>query len=142
MNLGQLMRTNSTHLCLRALLLSAAALSTSAFGADFDGSKALICAPSEVLDCTSGDDKCWSGPPRKAGAPSFLRIDFARKTVSGPHLTSKILHVNKSDGQILLQGVELDMGWTVAIDSDSGNVSITLTDRDGAFVMFGACMAP
>jgi hypothetical protein len=114
----------------------------SAFGADFDGSKSLICAPSEVLDCTSGDDKCWSASPRKAGAPSFLRIDFTKKTVSGTHLSSKILHVDKSADQVLLQGVELDMGWTIVIDSASGEVSITLTDRGGAFVMFGACTVP
>ena len=114
----------------------------SAVGADFDGSKALLCAPSEVLDCTSGDDKCWSASPRKAGAPSFLRIDFAKKTVSGTRLSSKILHVEKSADQVLLQGVELDMGWTIVIDSTSGVLSITLTDRGGAFVMFGACTVP
>jgi hypothetical protein len=125
-----------------ALLLGVFAFGTSAFGADFDGSKSLICAPSEVLDCTSGDDKCWSASPRKAGAPSFLRIDFAKKTVSGTHLTSKILHVDKSADQVLLQGVELDMGWTIVIDSSSGELSITLTDRGGAFVMFGACTVP
>jgi hypothetical protein len=123
-------------------LLGVFAFGTSAFGADFDGSKALICAPSEVLDCTSGDDKCWSGPPRKAGAPSFLRIDFAKKTVSGTHLSSKILHVDKNADQVLLQGVELDMGWTIVLDSSNGEVSITLTDRGGAFVMFGACTVP
>jgi hypothetical protein len=127
---------------LLALLLGVFALGTSASGADFDGSKALICAPSEVLDCTSGDDRCWSGPPRKAGAPRFLRIDFSKKTVSGPHLTSKILHVDKNADQVLLQGVELDMGWTIVLDSSNGEVSITLTDRDGAFVMFGACIVP
>ena len=114
----------------------------SAVGADFDGSKALLCAPSEVLDCTSGDDKCWSASPRRAGAPSFLRIDFGKKTVSGTHLSSKILHVDKSADQVLLQGVELDMGWTIVIDSASGELSITLTDRGGAFVMFGACTVP
>jgi hypothetical protein len=124
------------------ILLGLLAFGTSAVGADFDGSKALICAPSEVLDCTSGDDKCWSSTPRKAGAPTFLRIDFAKKTVSGTHLTSKILHVDKSAEQVLLQGVELDMGWTIVLDSSNGDVSITITDRGGAFVLFGACIVP
>ena len=125
-----------------SLLLGASILGGSAFGADFDGSKGLLCAPSEVLDCTSGDDKCWSASPRKAGAPSFLRIDFAKKTVSGTHLSSKILHLDKSANQVLLQGVELDMGWTIVIDSASGDMAITITDRGGAFVMFGACTVP
>jgi hypothetical protein len=126
----------------RMLLLGALVFAGSALAADFDGSKALLCAPSEVLDCTSGDDKCWSASPRKAGAPSFLRIDFAKKTVSGTHLSSKILHVDKNADQVLLQGVELDMGWTIVIDSASGELSVTLTDRGGAFVMFGACTVP
>jgi hypothetical protein len=126
----------------RMLPLGALVFAGSALAADFDGSKALLCAPSEVLDCTSGDDKCWSASPRKAGAPSFLRIDFAKKTVSGTHLSSKILHVDKNADQVLLQGVELDMGWTIVIDSASGELSVTLTDRGGAFVMFGACTVP
>ena len=129
-----------TH--LSALLLGALTVSGSAIAADFDGSKSLLCAPSEVLDCTSGDDKCWSSSPRKAGAPSFLRIDFAKKTVSGTHLSSKILHLDKSANQVLLQGVELDMGWTIVIDSASGELAITITDRGGAFVLFGACTVP
>ena len=124
------------------LLVGVLAFGSSAFGADFDGSKALLCAPSEVLDCTSGDDKCWSSSPRKAGAPSFLRIDFAKKTVSGSHLSSKILHLDKSANQVLLQGIELDMGWTIVIDSATGELAITITDRGGAFVLFGACTVP
>jgi hypothetical protein len=131
------MKTSASMLVLGALVSAGSAL-----GADFDGSKSLLCAPSEVLDCTSGDDKCWSASPRKAGAPSFLRIDFAKKTVSGTHLSSRILHVDKSAEQVLLQGVELDMGWTIVIDSASGELSVTLTDRGGAFVMFGDCTVP
>jgi hypothetical protein len=131
------MKTSASMLVLGALVSAGSAL-----GADFDGSKSLLCAPSEVLDCTSGDDKCWSASPRKAGAPSFLRIDFAKKTVSGTHLSSRILHVDKSAEQVLLQGVELDMGWTIVIDIASGELSVTLTDRGGAFVMFGACTVP
>jgi hypothetical protein len=34
------------------------------------------------------------------------------------------------------------MGWTIVIDIASGELSVTLTDRGGAFVMFGACTVP
>ena len=49
---------------------------------DFDGSKLLICAPVEAIDCAPGED-CTKGRPDDIGAPS-LRIDFAHKRSSAP----------------------------------------------------------
>ena len=37
---------------------------------DFDGSKLLICAPVEAIDCAPGED-CTKGRPDDIGAPSF-----------------------------------------------------------------------
>jgi len=45
----------------------------------------------------------------------------------------------KTDAQLLLQGTELGLGWTIALDQASGKISVTLVDREGAFVLFGAC---
>jgi hypothetical protein len=36
---------------------------------------------------------------------------------------------------------ELGFGWTIALDQESGQMSGTLVDRDGVFVLFGACTA-
>ena len=119
------------------LLLAAAA----AQAGDFDGSKNLICAPVEVNECVAGA-KCLGATPREAGTPTFLRIDFAKKVVVGPQRTSPIQLVEKSAGQLLLMGTELGFGWSLALDQDSGDMTATLADRDGAFVMFGSCMAP
>lgn len=126
----------------RCSVFAAAVVSVSAGAEDFDGSKALICAPTEVMDCVAELTDCWSGSPQQAGAPTFLRIDFAKKTVVGPMRTSVIKHVDKTEEQIILQGVELDMGWTVALDKETGTVAITLTDSAGAFVLFGSCTVP
>jgi hypothetical protein len=130
---------------MRRILVAAActcALAGSAAQAgDFDGSKALICAPAEVNECVAGA-KCLGATPREAGAPTFLRIDFAKKVVVGPQRTSPIQLVEKSAGQLLLMGTELGFGWSLALDQDSGDMTATLADRDGAFVMFGSCMAP
>lgn len=126
----------------RSSALAAALVVVGASAADFDGSKPLICAPTEVMDCVAELPDCWSGSPQQAGAPTFLRIDFAKKTVVGPMRTSAIKHMDRNDEQIILQGVELDMGWTVALDKNTGDVAITLTDRAGAFVLFGSCTVP
>jgi len=117
-----------------AALLVTASIS---LAGDFDGSKPLICAPVEVLDCTVGSD-CIKGTPDAIGAPAFMRIDFEKKAVLGPKRTSSILHMEKNDQQVLLQGTELGFAWTLIIDA-RGKMTSTLADRTGAFVLFGSC---
>ena len=108
---------------------------------DFDGSKALICAPARVHECDAGAN-CVAGSPREIGTPTFLRIDFEKKAVVGPQRSSPILHLEKSEGQLLLMGTELGFGWSLALNQETGDMAATLADRDGVFVMFGSCIAP
>ena len=105
---------------------------------DFDGSKLLICAPVEAIDCAAGA-ACTKGRPEDLGAPRFLRIDVAQKVIVGPQRTSPILFMDKSDDQLLLQGTELGYGWTLVLDQESGTLSATLVNREGAVVLFGSC---
>jgi hypothetical protein len=113
-------------------------LSTQALGEDFDGSKALICAPVEAIDCSPGED-CLRGTPDDIGAPNFIRIDFASKTITSAKRATPIEAMSQADGQVLLRGTELGYGWTLALDYATGRMAATLTDIDGAFVMFGSC---
>ena len=107
-------------------------------GADFDGSKLLICANMEAADCNSGH-ACAKGRPDEFGAPAFIRIDFANKVIVGPKRTTPIVGMSTDANQILLQGTELGYAWSIALDTGSGRLSATLVDRDGAIVLFGAC---
>jgi hypothetical protein len=106
--------------------------------ADFDGSKMLICAPIEAMDCASGDG-CERKLPEEVGAPAFMRVDVQKKVVIGPKQTSPILLIDKDDEQILLQGKERTFGWTISLDQDDGRMVATLVDHQGAFVLFGSC---
>ena len=106
---------------------------------DFDGSKLLICAPVEAIDCAASGACTTQGRPNDIGAPRFLRIDFAQKVIVGPQQTTPILFMDKSDDQIFLQGKELGFGWTLVLDQESGTMSATLVNRDGAVVLFGSC---
>jgi hypothetical protein len=108
---------------------------------DFDGSKLLICAPVEALDCAAGE-ACAKGTPDDVGAPAFMRIDVARKAVIGAKRTSAIHFVDRSESQLLLQGTELGYGWTIAIDQASGKMAVSLVNLEGAFVLFGSCTVP
>lgn len=122
-----------------AVLAAALAFGTPSWAAgDFDGSTPLICAPVEVMDCTTGM-RCVTGQPGELGAPDFMRVDFAAKAVIGPERTSPIRHMDDKDGQWLLQGTELGFGWTMAIHQETGRMSLSLVDRNGVFVLLGPC---
>jgi len=105
---------------------------------DFDGSKPLLCAPVEVIDCVPGAP-CVADTPAEMGAPEFLRIDFARKTITGPKKQAKIAATTTSETQVLLQGVEIGLAFAVALDRESGRMTATLNNHRGAFVLFGSC---
>ena len=115
-----------------------ALLAMPALAADFDGSKPLLCATQSALDCSRGDD-CAAGLPEEVGAPTFMRIDLAKKAVVGPNTTTDILLQEKSAKQLLLQGREAGFGWTIAVDQASGELTVSLTNRNGAYVLYGAC---
>ena len=121
------------------LLVAAVTLAcTGAQGADFDGSRTLLCASIEAMDCVAGEE-CLKGMPDQIGAPQFMRIDLARKAVVGPKRESAIRTMEQSEGQLLLQGTELGYGWTIALNQQTGKTVTTILNRDGAFVVFGAC---
>jgi hypothetical protein len=122
------------------ILLSLSLLAFSASASDFDGSKPLLCATQAALDCSRGDD-CAAGLPEEIGAPAFMRLDLAKKSVIGPQTTSEILLQDKSGKQLLLQGREAGFGWTIVVDQQSGELTVTLTNRNGAYVLYGACTA-
>ncbi len=113
-------------------------LAAAAGAADFDGSRKLICAPVQVMDCMVGDG-CDKGIPAEFGAPAFMRVDVQGKKVAGPKVQSDILGVDRNEKQLLLNGRELGYGWVMAIDAKSGEMTVTMTNRLGAFVMFGNC---
>jgi hypothetical protein len=104
----------------------------------FDGTKPLFCASIEANGCASGEP-CEKDLPETMGAPQFMKIDFAKKEITGPRRSTPILHMEKSEEQILLQGIELGMGWVLALDRMTGKFSATLADHVSGFVIFGVC---
>lgn len=116
----------------------AALTAMSTFAADFDGSRRLLCATAEARDCVSGES-CFGGLPDDVGAPVFLQIDFEKKAIAGPKRTTPIRLMEQDERQLLLQGTELGYAWVFALDRTSGKFSASLTDLEGAFVLFGSC---
>ncbi|MGD9244860.1 MAG: hypothetical protein PVH36_08015 [Desulfobacterales bacterium] len=114
--------------------------------ADFDGSKPLLCATIETFECGSGIE-CRRGTAQSVNLPQFLKIDFREKKVSGTResgevLTAKIETMERSDGKVLLQGTQNNKGWSMFINEATGKMTITASDDQAGFVVFGACTNP
>jgi len=112
--------------------------STTAIAGDFDGSKPLICAPVQAMECYAGEE-CKMGLPEAVGAPAFMRIDFNQRRVVGPKRSSAIDSVTADEHQLLLQGVELGHAWSMSLNHGTGKMILSLVGKDVAFVLFGSC---
>lgn len=122
-----------------SIMVSLLLVSYQAWAEDsYDGTKPLLCASVEAISCEPGEP-CEKGLPESIGAPQFMRIDFSKKEMIGPKRTTAIRLMEKTDHQVTLQGFELGMGWTFALDRSTGKMAVTLIDRGTAFVVFGAC---
>jgi hypothetical protein len=115
-----------------------ATCASGAGAADFDGSKPLLCATIDAHSCDPGQ-ACLRGLPSDLGAPQFLRIDFSKKTVVGPARTTPIRLMEAGESQLLLQGTELGFAWTIALDKADGTMTLSLVNREDAYMLFGAC---
>jgi len=118
-----------------ALLLIASA---PVVAGDFDGSKSLICAPSEAQDCAP-EVGCSATHPHAIGAPNFVHIDFKKKALVGPQKSTPIELMEKSDTELYLTGIERGFSWTIALDQKDGAMTATLISASGTYVLFGYC---
>ena len=114
--------------------------------ADFDGSRPLLCATIETFECGS-DIECQRGTAQSINLPQFLKIDFKDKKISGTResgevLSTKIENMERSDGKLVLQGTQNNKGWSMLINEATGKMTITASDDQVGFVVFGACITP
>ncbi|MGD8523442.1 MAG: hypothetical protein PVF56_20005 [Desulfobacterales bacterium] len=118
---------------------------------DFDGSKPVLVSVARILECTRVEG-CRDVSADSVGLPQFLKIDFAKKTIR-PNQSEEdipdttIERSERVDGKLILQGAEDGyekmrdgLGWTLAIAEDSGQVVLTASGDQVAFVVFGAAI--
>jgi hypothetical protein len=123
---------------LGALLVGCA---TPADATGFDGSRDLLCAPTDVAECDFAA-RCERVSPSEVDLPNFLRLQFARKqmvSVGTPERATAIESVRSLGGTTILQGAENGRAWSLVIDQQSGVMSGSVVDGQGAFAVFGAC---
>ncbi|MGD2037846.1 MAG: hypothetical protein PVH28_08185 [Desulfobacterales bacterium] len=120
---------------------------------DFDGSKSLICAVMDIVECQPGG-KCQQVTAEEVGIPQFLKINFKEKTISatradGDKRHTPIENLEKIDGKLIIQGAEDGIegvrdgvGWSLAISEETGKTVLTASGDEVGFVVFGACTLP
>ena len=130
-------------------MIACLGLAPLAMAGDFDGTKPLLVSVARILECTPVEG-CRDVSAKSVGLPQFLKIDVAKKTIHSardeediPDTT--IERLERGDGKLILQGAEDGynelrdgLGWTLAISEDTGQVVLTASGDEVAFVVFGA----
>lgn len=106
--------------------------------------KSVICSVLETVDCPMGE-KCWRGTARDLNFPQFVTIDFEKRLIQGKlqdgkQKTAKISKMTRSDGKIILQGIE-ERAWNLILTEDSGSFSASAVDDETVLGVFGACIS-
>jgi hypothetical protein len=124
-----------------------------ALAGDFDGSKPMICAVMDLVECQPGG-KCQQVTAEDVGIPQFWKINFKEKNISaiqadGSKRSTTIENFEKIDGKVIIQGAEDGIegvrdgvGWSLAIAEETGKTVLTASGDEVGFVIFGACTLP
>ena len=109
----------------------------------YDGTSNFICATQGVMACVDGAI-CSKGQARDFDMPDFMMVDFKGKVIRAfydgdKEATSPIKNMESSGTQLILQGVENDHGWSVAVHRESGRMSTSVAGDEVSFILFGAC---
>jgi len=129
-----------------ALAWASVAVATGVSAAGFDGSSNLICAANNVVACTKSS-VCVQGEASSFELPVFMYVDFKGKVVKArtegdaKQVESPIRNYQKSNTQLILQGIENGHGWGMSIDQAGGRMTTTVSGESTSFMIFGACTA-
>jgi len=121
-----------------------------AVGADFDGSKPLICAQTSAQECYGGEG-CKSVSAEDTGVPQFLKVDVRKREITDPDSgdVTEINTVTEIDiandyeevlsDLLILQGTEQGLGWSLSIARETGEMVLTAAGEAAGMIVFGDC---
>ncbi len=116
---------------------------------DFDGTRPLLISVIRMVECVP-DGTCREVTLESVEFHQFLKIDFTKKTIrpaaADDTMPPTIIERQEIvDGKLILQGAEDGyekfhdgLGWTMAISEETGQVVLTASGDQVAFVVFGA----
>lgn len=103
----------------------------------------LWCAVIESFECSAGND-CRRGLPESVNLPRIVKIDFKKKIITEDRFgdsvrTTTIDKLHEVDGKLILHGTQEGMGWNMVINRTNGDLTLSATDDQFGFIVFGAC---
>jgi hypothetical protein len=106
----------------------------------YDGSVPLLCVPLAVTEC-GAEGECQKGTPRSVNLPQFFRVDLKAMTIRAVEESreSPIKTVDRVNGNLILQGVQGQRGWTLIISEEVGQMSATIGAPAEGYIIFGSC---
>ncbi len=109
-----------------------------------DGSKPLLCATIDAIECAGPSAECHVGTAETVNLAQFLRIDLQGKKIEavrqgGESVSSTIVNHKRENGKLILQGIESGRGWSLVIVEETGKMSATIAGDQVGFVVFGNC---
>jgi hypothetical protein len=125
-----------------SIILAMSLATALASAGEFDGSQALECIAKSGRDCLPTKDDCGPLKPAADKTPIF-GIDVAKKEVRSPYRTAllPILYTGGNERSLILQGADQGFAWSALINKKTGAMTISIADREGAYVVFGQCKA-
>ncbi len=121
--------------------------------ADFDGSDPLLCSVVTVNECVPGGS-CEQVRNTDINAPDFFRVDVRKKSITGmsdgaERPSNRIESSDVLGESLFLQGKaratedmpEDALAWSVSVNQDTGDMVLTASGDEVAFVIFGSCAA-
>lgn len=133
--------TNATRWALTGALL--VLVSGAVLADDLKGADRVLCSAAQATVC--GDDgTCETALPWSWNVPQFIEVDLAGKALrttkaSGENRSTPIETLKRDQGWIFVQGVEGGRAFSLAIEEDTGLVSIAVARRGLTVSVFGAC---
>lgn len=125
------------------LLLASLLIAAPAWPDDVTGSEKLLCSASRIVACFEEGD-CAELMAEEIGVPQFVVVDTKAKRLatthaSGENRSTPIRELNRSDGLLFFQGIELGRAFSVVVHELSGHLTVAVS-RDGVSVsVFGSC---
>ena len=111
--------------------------------APLDGSTPMLCAFASVVECSHRGD-CERSMTDDASVPPFVRVNVQQRLLSSLDggRTSPIINFQRTNGRLMMQGMQNERVWGAVIDEMTGQMSAAVGESDGTIVISGTCIVP
>jgi len=137
------MRTARRLALVAAGLFLVAGAGTGVKADDVSSADKLLCTAIQATVCYE-DGECLVGPPWSWDIPQFIEVHLDEKKLqttqaSGQNRETPIKNLERSEGTIVVQGVENGRAFSFVVNETTGFASIAVARDDRTVSVFGAC---